>query len=532
MSQPIATPKSITTSLLSVVAGATLFNAIFWQEKLALNGAIFTVFSIVALLIIYKNALQHRYAKWMLLAVAASLSMVVLYNSQISCIACIAAILLFTAYCKYQHRSPIYAAASTAQSFQYFLPQFAAHLRSFFTHKRKAATAFRQVRFALLPLLLVLLFFFIYVAANAAFANIANKIGNTISQWLAPILTWVQPQRLLFLLLGLLISGGLLYRYFKAPFEKDEATQTDELTRNRTIRRRNYTTTAQSIASIFIGRRAGSALALKYEYKAGIWSLAVLNVLLLAVNATDVVYVWLNHAYTSNFAWAEYVHGGTEILVASILLAMAVVLFFFRGNLNFFRSKKSLQQIAYIWLVQNAFLTASVCLRNYHYITNMGLAYKRIGLFVFIALVLAGLVSVFIKIQWVKSSYYLVKINAIAAVTALVLSACIDWDMLIVKYNLAHQNEAIIDTAFLLTLSDHTLPILQQYRDYLSQPQTLQQQHYYPEYRQQDLLVILDSRIASFFYQQKQYTWLSWNWADAQTEQQLQGNTPLTTVRK
>lgn len=532
MSQPIAMPKSAATSLLLVLAGAALFNAIFWHEKLALNMALFILFSVGAVFFIYKNAVQHRHARWMLLAVATSLAMVLVYNSTISCIACGASILLFSAYCKYQHRSPLYAAASAAQSFQYFIPQFAAHLKGFFAHKRKAATAFRQVRFALLPLLLVLLFFFIYLAANQAFASIASRLGNAIGRWLAPILDWVEPQRLLFLLLGLFITGGLLYKYFSAPFEKKEAAQNDDLQRLRKLRHRNHISTSQSIAQLFIGRHADSSLALKYEYKAGLWSLVVLNILLLAVNATDVAYVWLRQNYQPNFQWIEYVHSGAQVLVASIVLAIAVVLFFFRGNLNFLRSNKTLRLTAYLWLVQNAFLTLSVCLRNYSYVVYMGLAYKRIGLCVFLVLVFIGLFSVFVKIRWVKSNYYLIKFNAAASFIVLILSTFVQWDVLIARYNISHRATIPLDTAFLLRLSDPALPILQQHPELFQTQYVSVRGEVLAEKEDGPATTFLEYRIHTFLSQQKQLSWLSWNWADAQTRQQLQGTVPLAAVQK
>ncbi len=531
MSQPIAMYKSTVTTMLLVIAGATLFNAIFWHEKLALNMALFTTFSVGALFLIYKNALQHRYARWMLLAVATSLAMVLFYNSTISCIACVAATLLFTAYCKYQHRSPLYAAASAAQSFQYFLPQFAAHVKSFFTHKRKAATAFRQLRFALLPLLLVLLFFIIYLAANQAFANIANRIGNAIGQWLTPILDWIEPQRLLFLLMGLFITGGLLYKYFKAPFEKDEAAQSDELKRVRKPHQRNHITTAQSFAQLFIGRRADSSLALKYEYKMGVISLFILNLLLLAVNATDVAYVWTSYPNLPGFAWSEYVHEGTEMLIASIVLAMAVVLFFFRGNLNFFKGKKYLNMLAYGWLVQNAFLNASAFLRNYHYVAYNGLTYKRIGVFVFTLLVLVGLLSVFLKISAAKTSYYLIKFNAVAGFTTLMLASFVQWDVLIAEYNISHRNSITLDKTFLLSLSNHALPVLQQHKELFANEYFSTQRDVVTEDERGTAINLLEYRINTFLSQQKAYSWLSWNWADAQTKQQLQHTTSPTAQR-
>ena len=72
-----------------------------------------------------------------------------------------------------------------------------------------------------------------------------------------------------------------------------------------------------------------------------------------------------------------------------------------------------------LWVVQNFILGISVFLRNYHYISFHGLAYKRIGVIVFLVLVLIGLVTLFVKLRERKSFFYLVRVNGWAAFAVL-----------------------------------------------------------------------------------------------------------------
>ena len=166
-------------------------------------------------------------------------------------------------------------------------------------------------------------------------------------------------------------------------------------------------------------------------------------------------------------------------------------------------------------------------MRNYYYIMHMGIAYKRIGLFVFALLVFAGLLSVFIKIRQVKTGYYLVKFNATIAFAVLVISTLVQWDVVIARFNLQRKDVIPVDVSFLLTLSDHALPVLVAYKDFLSSPQTPLQRRYYYDYNTGKPGAELESRIADFLYESKQYTWLSWNWADASTKQELLKKAPL-----
>lgn len=432
--QAITSTKSTTainsiSKLWFVIVGSLLFNFLFWHEKIAVNATLFFIFVIIAITHFYSKAWHNKRVKWLLLAAIFSLTMVIWHNTALSKLAFITALFLMAAYSQYTHNSLLYASGSVLQSFLFFFPSFFNSVKSLgFIRKRKTGIG-KKITLAIFPVLILIVFLTFYLSANKVFADLLERIVIKFQLVFCHLFDWIEPQRLLFLCFGLWICGGLLVRYLKAPLEKKEADKTDFLVRKKKTKYAKGF--VAEFPKVFLGKFATRTMALKNEYISGIICLALLNILLLLVNTTDILYVWFSFKYTPDMDLTKFVHEGAELLVASIMSAMLVVLFFFRGNLNFFSKNKYLKIVAYIWIAQNAILAASVCVRNIYYIQHWGLAYKRVGLFIYIFLVIIGLISIVIKIQKRKSSYYLWRVNAMIAFAVLILSCCVDWDYLL-----------------------------------------------------------------------------------------------------
>ena len=192
-------------------------------------------------------------------------------------------------------------------------------------------------------------------------------------------------------------------------------------------------------------RRAfrGRMLALRRAQRYALSVLLGLNLLLLCVNVTDLCYVWFDHAPLSAATLSRFVHEGTTALVWSILLAMVVVLFIFRGNLNFLAGTRPVRVLTYFWLAQNGLLTASVGVRNLHYIRAYGLAEGRIYVAFVLLLVLVGLYSLYRKVRDRKSVSYLLQVNGLAAYLFLIAFAGVNWAGVITRVNLRFPVERI-----------------------------------------------------------------------------------------
>jgi hypothetical protein len=453
--------KKISQGIL-VIAGGILFSLVFWQEKLGINTVLFDAFILAAIFYLYANARQNAVVRWLLIGHLICLAMIVLHNTMLSKIAFATTLFLIVGFAEYIHRSVWFAGGSVLLNIVFCFASFAELFKRTKTgggKKRKGLS--KLIRFAIFPLLLAAVFFLIYLSANSVFQVMASRMELYVAQFFNALFGVFSPQRLLFLLFGIYVTGCLLMRSRVNYFSTDEADRTDTLTRNRISWKQRTRKASFQLIEAVMGRFSKGTLALKNENTTGIISLLLLNVLLLVINAIDVSYLWFDFDYMGDVFLYKMVHDGTELLIVSIVLAMLVLLFFFKGNLNFYRRNKWLRYGAYAWIIQNSVLVISVLLRDYYYIARYGLAYKRIGVLFFLLMVLIGLSTVFFKIWKQRTSYFLFRVNAWAAVILLVLASTIHWDQFIASYNLQRQDTVPLDAEFLLTLSDRTLPLLE-----------------------------------------------------------------------
>lgn len=492
--------KDITRVVL-VAAGAFLFNLVFWHEKLGINTVLFDAFLLAALFFLYPQARQDAYVRWLLLGHLTCLAMVVVHNTMLSKLAFTITLLLLAGFTEYVHRSVWFAGGSVLMNIVMVAASFVEPIQFNRTRTVKRRLVSRIIRFAIFPIILLAVFFYIYLSANTVFSKLTMQVGLQLELFFSRFFDFFSWQRLLFLLLGLLITGVILLKSKLDYFSRREVACKDDLARKRiTLYQRREGAFFQFVETI-MGRMANGMLALKNENTTGIISLVLLNALLLVINVIDINYLWFHFAYDANEPVYKMVHEGTELLIVSIVLAMAILLFFFKGNLNFYKRNKWLRYGAYAWIVQNTVLVSSVLMRDYYYIVKHGLAYKRIGVLFFLLMVLVGLITVFVKIWSRKTNYFLLRVNAWAGIVVLVLATTIHWDELIAGYNLKRKDQVALDVNFLLTLSDKTLPLL--HNNITALPQVQQQIH---------------RREERFLEKQQTFSWLSWNYADAATK--------------
>jgi hypothetical protein len=359
----------------------------------------------------------------------------------------------------------------------------------------------QYIRISLLPILFFTIFFIIFKVANPIFNNLTNKALEYILKWVVTFWKHLDMARFFFWLLGILGLGMCLYAWQVSKFWGLQEEKEEEV-----IMRKRLKKTYNMMYP-------PNALSLKNEYRMGVLLMAMVNGLLFFVNLIDIQYIWLGDlASFQNTNLATALHEGTYMLILSILLSMSIMLYYFRDNLNFYRDNIWLKRLAYIWVAQNGILVISVALRAYYYVLFKGLAYKRIGVLIFLALTLVGLTTLFFKIRGRKTSYYLLKVNGWAMYAMLMFMTCVDWDSWIVQYNIAHyQNlpakHKEIDIEFLLNRADKTLRFVQANKKHL--PLTDSDE------------ILLYGRIKRFLRQQDTYSFWSWNYEESVTQQAL-----------
>lgn len=507
--------------LLATLIGGFLFNYIFWMERLALNLLIYSIFIMLTTIFndeVSKGLKFKIYASAHLFAAI----LVVINNSDLTLVSYYISFIFFVGYAHYPTIRSIYASYFAA-ILQFIISpiNLVKRLSEVKIGNYNLKPIIRPVKYIILPLFILFVFTMIYSGANQVFSHylevIFTKIGNFLNDILGFLFKDISVERFVHLCFGILLTGGLLITFYFKGIEKIESYFNESFTRKR--KNRNHKTLWTEYINTFFGQLTSKKLALKTEYIIAIISFSALNILLLCLNGIDIWWLWLGNGNTlANTNYSVDLHNGTNALIFSIVLAMAIILYFFRGNLNFYHKSKTLKLLAFAWIIQNFILIISVFIRDGYYIEFYGLTHKRIGVLVFAILCIIGLATVYLKVSKQKTLFYLFKVNGNIWFALLLIFSTINWDVFIAKYNLSQSDKISLDADYLLALSDKTLPVLDKNRAKLhftegaytndrlfAKPET-------PAYYQNQL----NQRIGFFKARYRKVTWLSWNFQDWQ----------------
>ncbi|MBK7938517.1 MAG: DUF4173 domain-containing protein [Lewinellaceae bacterium] len=475
-----------------VLLATLLFNYCFWQENMGLNTLFFAMFYLAGLWFLFP-ACRKNYRFWATCGgTLLTAGMIVIHNSIAAKIAFILSAMCAAGFAQEKDMRFILNALWQYARGWWYAP---GHLFTTDTGIKKPGFGYnfwRNTKLGVVPLLVVSVFYLLYYAANDKFAGLSDRFWNQVGE----ILSFdVSIPHLLFVLFGFFLIGAAFW-YNDAGLVAREAEQPDTLTHIRPPKKRYIEST--------------SMLGLRQEFRQSLILLWMLNMLLFIVNLTDILYVWFGFDQSAQADLKGYVHEGTYILIASILLAMGVLFFLFRKNLNFFPGSAALKTVAAIWLAQNALLAVSVGIRNWRYIDFHGLAYKRIGVMLFLGLVFFGLITLWRKIDRKMSMFWLWRQNGWAFYGLLVFNACINWDVFITRYNLSGAPKSNVDVYYLVyTVSDKNLFLLEQNIALLP---TL---NMYPAMTEEQIKSGVTLKRKHFDSKMSGLSWKSWNRADA-----------------
>jgi hypothetical protein len=269
----------------------------------------------------------------------------------------------------------------------------------------------------------------IYRSANPVFKNYTDQLKLDFISW-----EWIR-----------FVVGGwiLLYAFFNQvdiPFliQKDQEGS-DNLN------------AGEYSSSILLPRT-------NYENTTGIILFTMLNILLLLLNIIDINTLWISSVLPEGVTHSELVHQSIGLLITSIIIAISVILYFFRGSLNFYPSNNTIKILTYLWIIQNVLLVITTIYKNQLYIDAYSLTYKRIGVYIYLLLTLIGLITTFLKVYQVKSNWYLFRKNGWIFYSILIVSGFLNWDLIITRYNINYSKE--LDNFYLLELAPTSLPDL------------------------------------------------------------------------
>jgi hypothetical protein len=541
--------KQLDLQLIAVFGGGLLFNLLFWMERLALNLLLYSLFIFIVLWL----DKETPKGKKMLFAAASHLlaAVLVVYNqSTLTIITYYFSLFIFIGFTHMQLLRSIFTALLAA-----FLQLFTGPInlvKKLITVKLgrfSLKPIIRPIKYIIIPIIVLIFFSILYSIANPVFAKyleiIANNIGSFITSVYTLIFGELSVLRFMHIVLGILFTAGIIIKFKDDGLEKAELSLEEKMIRKkRNLKKFSF---GYELTSIFAGKLMKRNMALKTENIIGIISFAALNLLILSLNIIDVSTLWLGNASAiKTVNYSAELHEGTNALIMSIVLAMLVIIYFFSGNLNFFSRNKTIRTLAYVWIIQNAFLVSSVLLRDYNYVDMHGLTYKRIGVLVFLILCSIGLITVYIKVAQQKTLFFLFKTNGFVWYCLLLVAGFVNWDVFIVNYNINNRNNITLDLDHLLDMSDKTLPILDKNRDLLKKyvsKSSYATRYDYTEVVPDTAAIAqvktavdtaqlniertkrqlknfdddLDGRIEIFNKQFEETSWLSWNYRDWQT---------------
>ena len=165
-----------------------------------------------------------------------------------------------------------------------------------------------------------------------------------------------------------------------------------------------------------------------------------------------------------HLTYSEFVHQGTNSLIASAVIAGIVLSLLFQQHASV-TAPRTIRSLALLWIVQNILLIVNVARRVEIYVSEYHLTVLRLHLILFLVLVCVGFALLGVRILHQKSFGWLFTANAAAV---FVLFAGVQfWDTraTVARYNLAAAEEdggKALDTYYLAQLGPSAWPSLKE----------------------------------------------------------------------
>ncbi|GAA4238249.1 hypothetical protein GCM10022291_28010 [Postechiella marina] len=417
---------------IPLIIGAILFSILFNKQNLGLNLSLFSIITTIILLINNQSVFKLKSTKAYSILYLITAIAVFVYNNNLALIANIVCYFTLIGHVS-EHKSSIYLNWING-----LYSSFVGYVHRNFKNKdgtnkttlKKEIDYFHLAKIIGIPFAVLIIFIGLYKNGNPMFNGLINKID----------LSFINIQWLLVAMVGYYLLSNI-----SKPVIVDSTTIKDINTNNLLAKPNNL-----------------GVDKLKKEHQLGFVLILLLNLLILLFLITDITYLITENDFRAS-SFSNQVHSGINALIASIIIAIAIILYFFRGDLNFYKDNKNLKTVAYIWMLLNAILVINIIIKDCQYIYFFGLTYKRIGVLVYLLLTTIGLITTSIKIKNIKNFWYLLRINTLTAFTILVVSCTVNWDSCITIYNLNYAQS--MDFNYLINLSNNNTFILKNYID-------------------------------------------------------------------
>jgi len=388
-----------------------LFVVLFYDQDIGLNFGILGI--IYALLTLFKTPEQNRTRIFLILFVTSILSSIafIWYGDFPSFLAVVSSFLMLS----YRSRNrklkmlfliPVFIINCITSFFRFF--SFDAWLP-----KRNVSGVWQKtLAFVLIPLIFLSIFFAIYSAGSDHFAALFRDYELDLNVWQVICLSAI----------GFFIAFNYWNYAVERPIYKMNHLLDNDFGENRKPQKSTY-----------------SFLDLDAERISGVVSFFSLNILLVFFILTY-NYEQFYEAVKTPSQLSEETHQRVNAVIVSIIMAILVIMFYFKSGFNFDPKARLMKILAKIWIFLNAVLVLSAAVKNYEYIVNYGFTYKRLGVFAFLILSLAGLAMTFIKIQKQKRNVFLFNTMAWYFYGTILICSYINWGGFITSQNMKRKD--------------------------------------------------------------------------------------------
>lgn len=390
-----------------------LFVVLFYNQEIGVNLSIF-VLAMLALHFVQKPELRHN-RKALILASCVVLSS--LSNAWLCTFTTFLAVVLSSFVFRYyavdsKLKLVIQALVYCSNWFAFVVQIF--QIDDWFQYdKSKQQNTFSKIfSYVVLPFLILSVFFAIYLSSSDMLSSWFNRYELDIDAII-----------ILVTLFGFYISFVFWNAKVYEPFK----------TLNRSLQTHFTTQQKENLKPTF------DFLEIGFEKRSGIITLLSLNAMLFFF----IIVFNVEHFQPAAQQFSTYssrIHEQINSLIGSIVLAMLVILFYFKGALNFIQNNKTLVLLSKMWLLLNAILVLSAIVQNTVYVDALGLTYKRLGVYLFLILCAIGLFFSYRKIELKRTNFFLIDKMTWAVFYSLIFCSLFNWGSIITRYNLTKQN--------------------------------------------------------------------------------------------
>lgn len=469
-----------------------VYSFLFYDQAPGMNFLLFNIVLITLLTLRDRSVITKT--SWLLAAVGSVISSacIAYYGPGVNIFANIVSLSLLSAYSFHPKTSVItsgcFAFYSFISAFIFMIIDGVERIDKRNKTGDSASSGFARFMLYGIPVLVFIIFFLMYKSSNALFDQFTKMINLDFISW-----GWI-----IFTLSGLMLMYGFFYhKRIKMIAQADENSSSD--------------------LDPLKERKAFAGLTPEQEIRSGLTLFIMLNILLLFVNILDTGYL-ISGNLPEGLSYSEFVHKGTGTLILSIIFAILIILFYFRGELNFKKGNSRLKFLAYFWILQNIFMIICTAQRNSLYIHEYSLTYKRIGVYLWLVLAVIGLLTTFVKILKLKSNWFLFRSNAWLFYGVLVISCFFSWDLIIAEYNIhrAVSEHKALDKYYLASLSNVVLPSLIEINASGSKPVTLEDTLTDSEFKSR-----LDADLYYFLSDSIKHDWRSFTFIDRKITREI-----------